>query len=74
MFGWSFTTSDLIRAIWAGVFAFIGTFIALDAGIWKAPNLGAAKAAAIALIPLALAAAFDAFKNALLADGSRLKG
>lgn len=74
MFGWSFTSRDLVRVFWAGLAAFIGVFVTLSSGILSAPNFSEAKAAAIALIPAALAAAFDAIKNALLADGSRLKG
>jgi hypothetical protein len=63
-----------VRAVWAGLFAGIAEFCTLSTGVWTAPNYAAGKAAAIALIPAVLAAAFDAAKNALLSDGSRLKG
>lgn len=73
MFSLSFTRKDAVRVMWAAVFAFAGVFYPLATGLSKFKNLQEAKAAAIALIPAAIAAALSAIKNAVLADGA-LKG
>ena len=74
MFGLSFTLKDVVRAAWAAVFAFIAVFGVLVTGISSFKSVDEAKAAALALIPAAIAAALSAFKNAILADGTTLKG
>lgn len=74
MFNLSFTKKDLVRVFWAAAFAFLATFLPLATGLGKFHNFNEVKAAVLALIPTALAAAFSAVKNLVLADGSTLKG
>jgi hypothetical protein len=74
MFGLSFTTKDVVRAIWTFAFTWIATFFTLSSGWGPINNLADLKAAAWALAPACLAAAFSAAKNAVLADGTTLKG
>lgn len=65
--------SDIRRIVWTAVFAFLGTFLSLAAGAGDFHDFGELKAAALSLIPAAIAAAFSAVKNLVLADGSSLK-
>lgn len=58
------------RIGWTFVQAFLGSFVVLAPGIWTAPNLGDAKAAATAAIVAALAAGLSAAKNLLLKPGN----
>lgn len=55
---------DLVeRAAWTAIQAFLGAFVVLAPGIWAAPNLQNAKAAAAAALTAALAAAISAVKT-----------
>lgn len=74
MFKFSFTKKDLVRVFWAGLFAFVGAFGTLATGLGAFHNFGEVKAAFLALLPAAIAAALSAIKNAALADGTTLKG
>ena len=74
MFSFGFTTRDLIRVAYAAAFGFLGAFIPLATGLSKFHNFGEVKAAFLALLPAGIAAGFSALKNALLADGSKVKG
>lgn len=73
MFNLGLTAADVRRIAWTAVFAFLSVFGTLIAGAGQFHSYSEAKAAALALIPAALAAAFSAVKNALLADSSKLK-
>jgi len=73
---WGFTKDDLKRVVWTAVQAFVavlalGLSDVLNA--FKGGGLDAAKAAGLALIGAAIAAAISALKNAALSDGSSLK-
>jgi len=68
MFGISFTTKDLIRAVWTFVFGALGFLIAVQTEIIG----GDFDARAIAVG--AIAAGFSALKNLVFADGSTIKG
>jgi hypothetical protein len=74
MFDLGLTASDFKRIAWSAVFAFVGVYASLVAGLGEFGSWEATKAAAAALLPAALAAAFSAIKNGVLADGSALKG
>lgn len=74
MFRISFTLRDLVRVVWAFLFTYVSTFFLLADGWGPITNWANAKAAAIALAPACLAAAFSAVKNLVLADGTTLKG
>jgi hypothetical protein len=57
-------TLDLVeRAAWTFAQAFLSTFVVLAPGIWAAPNLNNAKAAAIAAVTGAMAAGVSALKT-----------
>lgn len=51
------------RALWTFVQGFLGGFVILAPGIWLAPNLTDAKAAAVAALAAGLAAGVSAIKN-----------
>lgn len=68
------TVNDIKRVAWAALFAFLGAFLPLASGMSAFHNFSEAKAAALALIPAAIAAATSAIKNGVLADSSPLKG
>lgn len=74
MFDLHFTKSDAVRAAWTAVFAFLAVFGTLVTGLGQYHDFTQAKAAALALLPAAIAAALTSFKNAILEDGSTLKG
>ncbi len=58
------TYRDLVeRALWTFAQAFLGAFIVLAPGIWAAPNLANAKAAAAAAVAAGLAAGISALKT-----------
>lgn len=65
------TRDTLLRVGWTAVQAFLGAFIVLAPGIWNAPNLSEAKAAAIAAATAGFAAALSAIKNGLFPAGSK---
>jgi hypothetical protein len=69
----SFTSEDVRRIIWTAIQAFLGAFIVLAPGIWLAPNLEEAKAAALAALAAGVAAALSALKNGILGDSSTIK-
>jgi hypothetical protein len=73
MFKLGLTGDDLKRIAWSAVFAFIAAFYPLATGLGDVHNFGELKAAALALVPAAIAAALSAIKNGVLADGSKLK-
>jgi hypothetical protein len=65
MFNLSFTTKDLVRAVWAFVFGALGYIVVVQpqsSNDWKAALAGA------------VAAGLSALKNAVFADGSTVKG
>jgi ferric-dicitrate binding protein FerR (iron transport regulator) len=65
MFGLSFTTKDLVRALWSFVFGALAYIVVVQpttSNDWKAALAGA------------VAAGLSAVKNLVLADGSTLKG
>lgn len=68
------TLKDAKRIAYAAAFAFVGAFAPLAVGASGFHNFSDAKAAALALIPAAIAAALSTAKNAVLADESPLKG
>ena len=68
------TLNDVKRIAYSALFAFLGVFLPLATGFSKYPNFATLKAAAVALIPAAVAAALSAIKNGVLADGSKFKG
>lgn len=68
-----FNAGDARRIIWSAIFAFGSVYLPFVTGLGAFPNWSEAKAAAAALLPAALAAAYSAIKNGVLADGSRLK-
>jgi hypothetical protein len=68
---WNWDTAK--RAAWTAVQAFLGAFVVLAPGIWTAPNLQGAKAAAIAALSAAVAAAFSVIKNTLVPPQSTLR-
>ncbi len=74
MFSIGLTADDLKRVAYAAAFAFIGVFASLASGAAAFHNFSDAKAAVLALIPAAIAAALSAVKNGLLSDSSKLKG
>jgi len=69
----SLSTSDFKRVGYAALFAFVGAFASLSSGVGGFHNFGEAKAAVLALLPAAIAAALSAAKNAVTAEGSALK-
>lgn len=69
----SLTWNDAKRIAYAAAFAFIGAFYPLVTGFGALKNFTEAKAAALALLPAAIAAALSAAKNGVLSDGSPLK-
>jgi hypothetical protein len=68
-----FNASDIRRVAWTAAFAFLGTFGTLAYGLGEFRNFDEAKAAVLALLPAALAAAASAIKNGILADSSSIK-
>lgn len=68
MFGISFTTKDLVRALWSFLFGALAFVLAVQTEIlggdvdWRGIALGA------------IAAGLSAVKNLVLADGSTVKG
>ncbi len=74
MFNISFTGKDAVRVAWTFVFTFVSVFLATAQGWGSMPDLATAKAAAVSAGAAALAAAFSALKNLVLADGSTVKG
>lgn len=69
-----FTRKDFVRVVYAAAFTFIATFGPLATGLANFKNFQEVKAAALALIPAAIAAALSAAKNAFLRDGTLVKG
>lgn len=65
--------SDARRIIWSAIFAFFSVFLPLIYGWGEFKSWSDAKAAVASLLPAALAAAYSAIKNGVLADNSRLK-
>ena len=74
MFQIGFTIKDLVRVAWCFAFTYVATFFTLANGWGPVNSFTDAKAAAIALAPACLAAAFSAVKNLVLRDGTTLKG
>jgi len=76
MFDIGFSKDDLKRVLHTAIQAFIAVFV-LGLGdvlnAFKGSGLDAAKAAGLALVGAAIAAAVSALKNGLLADGTPLK-
>lgn len=73
LFGFSLNADDFKRVVWTAVQSGLGAFAILAPGIWKAPNLVEAKAAAIAAAVAAAAAFISALKNGFLAGTSKYK-
>lgn len=71
MFEFKFTVRDLVRAVWAFGFGFVGFYALNAADILKADDPVALGAA---LITGAVIAGFSAVKNLALKDGTTLKG
>ena len=69
----SFTRDDLKRVGWTALQAFLATLLVMAPGILEAPNLGDAKALAVAALVAAISAAISAVKNLVLSDGNALK-
>jgi hypothetical protein len=67
------TSSDVRRIIWTAIFTFGGVYASLIYGLGEFKSVADAKAAALALLPTAIAAAASAVKNAALDDGSGIK-
>ena len=67
------TFDDVKRIIWTAIFAFLGTFLSLVAGAGDFHDFEEVKAAVLALIPAAIAAAFSAVKNGVLSDTNPVK-
>lgn len=61
------------RVAWTFAQAFAAAFIVLSPGIWKAPNMQAAKAAAVSAVLAGLAAGFSAAKNLVLKPDSKVR-
>jgi len=70
----SLNINDLKRIGYAALFAFVGAFAPLVDGFAQFHNYGEVKAAVLALIPAAIAAALSAAKNGFLPDGHPAKG
>jgi hypothetical protein len=68
MFGLSFTTKDLVRAVWTFIFGALSYVLLVQGDIIN----GDVDLKAIAVG--ALAAGFSALKNLVFADGSTIKG
>jgi hypothetical protein len=66
VFNISFTSKDLVRALWAFAFGALGYIVIAqpqaESGQWKAVGIGA------------VAAGLSAVKNLIFADGSTIKG
>lgn len=73
MFSFGLNASDLRRIAYTAVFAFLGVFATLASGAGQFHNFSDAKAAVLALLPAAIAAALSAVKNGVLTEGSKLK-
>lgn len=66
--------SDTVkRVLWTAIQAFLATFLVLAAGVLEAPNLQEAKAALIAAVVAAGAAAISAVKNTLFKEPSAVR-
>lgn len=61
------------RVLWTFAQAFGAAFIILAPGIWKAPNMQDAKAAAVSAVLASLAAGFSAAKNLVLKPDSKVR-
>jgi hypothetical protein len=66
-------SADVRRIIWTAAFTFGGVYASLIYGLGDFKNVADAKAAALALLPTAIAATASAIKNAALDDGSGIK-
>jgi hypothetical protein len=71
MFGFGFTRSDLIRAVWCFIFGFAGYYGLYGADILASPDISEALAA---FASGAVLAGLSAVKNFVLKDGTVLKG
>jgi drug/metabolite transporter (DMT)-like permease len=69
----TFTKADIKRVAWTAAQAFLGAFLVLAPGVYKAPNMSEAKAALVAAVIAGVAAAVSAVKNAVLTDASPAK-
>lgn len=61
------------RVAWTFAQGFLSAFLILAVGIWKAPNMKEAKAAAVAALVGGLAAGFSAVKNMTLKPESKVR-
>lgn len=61
------------RAAWTAAQAGAAAFTMLAPGIWQAPNLSQARAAAVAAGTAAIAAALSALKNSLVPQDSSIR-
>jgi hypothetical protein len=68
-----FNSDTVKRVAWTAAQAFVAAFLVLAPGIFTAPNLDDAKAAAIAAVVAGLAAAVSALKNVIFATDSSLR-
>ena len=59
------------RVAWTAAQAFLAAFLILAPGIWVAPNLNEAKAAAVSAATAGAAAALSAIKNAIASPAAR---
>jgi hypothetical protein len=73
MFHFGLNASDLRRIVWTAIGAFASVYVLFASGIGQYANFSEAKAAALALLPAAIAAAISAIKNGVLSDGSAIK-
>jgi hypothetical protein len=61
------------RVAWTFVQAFVGVFYVMATGIFMAPNLNEAKAAAVAAVGASIAAGVSAVKNLFAKQGSAIR-
>ncbi len=73
MFSFGFTKDDLKRVAWTAIQAGIAAFWAAVSGVGAIKDLSTAKAALIAGIVAAAAGLLSALKNAVLAEGAKIK-
>ncbi len=73
MFKFGFTADDVKRIAWTAAMAFVGVFLTISTQVGSFKNFSDAKAAVLALVPAAIAAALSAIKNGVLSDSSALK-
>lgn len=74
MFDVSFNVKDFVRSCWAALFSGLTAFFMASTGFGPISNFQDAKAAGYAGLVAAGVAILTALKNALLADGTNLKG